>query len=197
MTCFTPRYLASKGKVASELMAEEVKEEEKNFLKDSYPGLMGSPVQVSMRLQIPSSMFLRYSIFASLKFTLPQVVTAMTSSSPDSVVEADVLAGELFECEDEEEDEDEDEDEGEDEEGEDEGEEEQEEEEEGARIKRQEPTPAAAADACANIGVAEPLGSFSRDSHPEGSSCYWHAGNSNFITFIKLISVPSKWAELL
>ena len=30
-----------------------------------------------------------------------QVVTAMTSSSPDSVVEADVLAGELFECEDE------------------------------------------------------------------------------------------------
>ena len=116
----------------------------------------------------------------------------MTSSSPDSVVEADVLAGELFECEDE----DEDENEEEDEEGEDEVEEE-EQEEEGARIKRQEPTPAAAADACANIGVAEPLGSFSRDSHPEGSSCYWHAGNSNFITFIKLISVPSKWAELL
>ena len=29
----------------------------------------------------------------------------MTSSSPDSVVEADVLAGELFECEEEEEEE--------------------------------------------------------------------------------------------
>ena len=50
MTYFTPRYLASKGKVASELMAEEVKEEEKNFLKDSYPGLMGSPVQVMIIL---------------------------------------------------------------------------------------------------------------------------------------------------
>ena len=57
MTCFTPRYLASKGKVASELKAEEVKEEEKNFLKDSYPGLMGSPVQVTMRLQILTTMF--------------------------------------------------------------------------------------------------------------------------------------------
>ena len=125
----------------------------------------------------------------------------MTSSSPDSVVEADVLAGELFECEDEEEEEEEEQQE--------EGQEEQgEEEQEGgefARIKRQEPTPAAGdtptptptEDACAHFGVAEPLGSFSRDSHPEGSSCYWHAGNSNFITFIKLISVPSKWAELL
>ena len=69
------------------------------------------------------------------------------------------------------------------------------EQEEGARIKRQEPSPAA--DACANIGVAEPLGSFSRDSHPEGSSCYWHAGKSYLITFIKCISVPRKWAELL
>ena len=57
MTCFTPRYLASKGKVASELKAEEVREEEKNFLKDSYPGLMGSPVQVTMRLQILTTMF--------------------------------------------------------------------------------------------------------------------------------------------
>ena len=46
MAYFTPRYLASKGKVVSELMAEEVKKEEKNFLRDSYPGLMGSPVQV-------------------------------------------------------------------------------------------------------------------------------------------------------
>ena len=43
----------------------------------------------------------------------------MTSSSPDSVVEADVLAGELFECEEEEEEE----------EGEEEVEEEEEEEE--------------------------------------------------------------------
>ena len=32
--------------MVSELMAEEVKKEEKNFLRDSYPGLMGSPVQV-------------------------------------------------------------------------------------------------------------------------------------------------------
>ena len=46
MAYFTPRYLASKGKVVSELMAEEVKKEEKNFLRESYPGLMGSPVQV-------------------------------------------------------------------------------------------------------------------------------------------------------
>lgn len=50
MTCFTRRYLASKGKVASELKAEEVAQEEKNFLKDSYPGLMGSPVQVVMMM---------------------------------------------------------------------------------------------------------------------------------------------------
>ena len=57
ITCFTPRYLASKGKVASELMAEEVREEEKNFLKDSYPGLMGSPVQVILTLQILTTMF--------------------------------------------------------------------------------------------------------------------------------------------
>ena len=54
MTILTQRYLASKGKVASELKAEEVKEEEKNFLKDSYPGLMGSPVQVTMILHIPT-----------------------------------------------------------------------------------------------------------------------------------------------
>ena len=112
-----------------------------------------------------------------------QVVTAMTSSSPDSVVEADVLAGELFECEDEEEEEEEGEEEEEDgdQEGEWEEQEEEEEEEEeveGARIKRQEPTPAG--DACATIGVADPLGSFSRDSHPEGSSCYWYAGKSYF-----------------
>ena len=103
----------------------------------------------------------------------------MTSSSPDSVVEADVLAGELFECEDEEEEEEE------------EGQEEQgEEEQEGgefARIKRQEPTPAGGEtptptpteDACAHFGVAEPLGSFSRGFHPEGSSCYWHSGESH------------------
>ena len=107
----------------------------------------------------------------------------MTSSSPDSVVEADVLAGELFECEDEEEEEEEEQQE--------EGQEEQgEEEQEGgefARIKRQEPTPAAGEtptptpteDACAHFGVAEPLGSFSRGFHPEGSSCYWHSGESH------------------
>ena len=182
MTCFTPRYLASKGKVASELKAEEVKEEEKNFLKDSYPGLMGSPVQVILTLPILTTMFLTAFLHSSM---LSQVVTAMTSSSPDSVVEADVLAGELFECEDEEEEEEEEEEDEEEEEH-----QQQEEEEEVARIKRQEPTPAPDADACANIGVAEPLGSFSRDSHPEGSSCYWHAGKSNFITFIKEISLP-------
>ena len=96
----------------------------------------------------------------------------MTSSSPDSVVEADVLAGELFECEEEEEEE-----EGEEEE-EDEEEEEEEEyqqtEEKSARIKRDDG--GAAEDACDFFGVFEPLGSFSRDSHPEGSSCYWYAG---------------------
>ena len=52
LTCSISRYLASKGKVASELMAEEVKEEEKNFLKESYPGLMGSPVQVAILTSI-------------------------------------------------------------------------------------------------------------------------------------------------
>ena len=90
----------------------------------------------------------------------------MTSSSPDSVVEADVLAGELFECEEEEEEE----------EGEEEVEEEeyQQTEENSARIKREED--GAAEDACDLFGVFEPLGSFSRDSHPEGSSCYWYAG---------------------
>ena len=95
----------------------------------------------------------------------------MTSSSPDSVVEADVLAGELFECEEEEE---EDEDEEEVEEEEEEGEENQQTEENSARIKREED--GAAEDVCDLFGVFEPLGSFSRDSHPEGSSCYWYAG---------------------
>ena len=113
----------------------------------------------------------------------------MTSSSPDSVVEADVLAGELFECEEEEEEEEEVE-----EEEEEEVEQEQE-QEEVARIKRQESSPAG--DACANIGVVEPLGSFSRDSHPEGSSCYWYAGKSDPKTFVNCISLPRKWAELL
>ena len=94
----------------------------------------------------------------------------MTSSSPDSVVEADVLAGELFECEEEEEDEEEEEEEGEDEEE----EEYQQTEEKSARIKREDG--AAAEDVCDLFGVFEPLGSFSRDSHPEGSSCYWYAG---------------------
>ena len=112
----------------------------------------------------------------------------MTSSSPDSVVEADVLAGELFECEEEEEEEEEVEEEEEEEEVE-------QEQEEVARIKRQESSPAG--DACANIGVVEPLGSFSRDSHPEGSSCYWYAGKSYLTTFIKCICLPRKWAELL
>ena len=98
----------------------------------------------------------------------------MTSSSPDSVVEADVLAGELFECEEEEE-EGEEEDEGEEKVEEEEEEEEyQETEEKSARIKREED--GAAEDVCDLFGVFEPLGSFSRDSHPEGSSCYWYAG---------------------
>ena len=108
----------------------------------------------------------------------------MTSSSPDSVVEADVLAGELFECEDEEEEEEEEE---EGEEGE-EQQEEQEEEGEVARIKRQEPAPGG--DACANIGVEELLGSFSRDPHPEGSSCYWYAGKSYlYVIFTNLYTL--------
>ena len=101
----------------------------------------------------------------------------MTSSSPDSVVEADVLAGELFECEEEEEeDEEEEEEENEDEEEgeEEEVEENQQTEEKSARIKREED--GAAEDVCDLFGVFEPLGSFSRDSHPEGSSCYWYAG---------------------
>ena len=104
----------------------------------------------------------------------------MTSSSPDSVVEADVLAGELFECEEEEEEEEEQE------------EEEEEEQEELARLKRQE----AAADTCDIIGVAEPLGSFPRDSHPEGSSCYWHAGMLR-VLYQRSLVAPRRWAELL
>ena len=103
----------------------------------------------------------------------------MTSSSPDSVVEADVLAGELFECEEEEEEEEgeegvEEEEEEEKEEEEEEGEKNQQTEENSARIKREED--GAAEDVCDLLGVFEPLGSFSRDSHPEGSSCYWYAG---------------------
>ena len=99
----------------------------------------------------------------------------MTSSSPDSVVEADVLAGELFECEEEEEEEEGEEEVVEEEEEEEEGEENQQTEENSARIKREEDG-AAAEDVCDLFGVFEPLGSFSRDSHPEGSSCYWYAG---------------------
>ena len=55
-----------------------------------------------------------------------------------------------------------------------EGEENQQTEEKSARIKRDDG--AAVEDVCDLFGVFEPLGSFSRDSHPEGSSCYWYAG---------------------
>ena len=60
------------------------------------------------------------------------------------------------------------------EEEEEEGEEYQQTEEKSARIKRDDG--GAAEDACDLFGVFEPLGSFSRDFHPEGSSCYWYAG---------------------
>lgn len=116
----------------------------------------------------------------------------MTSSSPDSVVEADVLAGELFECEEEEEEEEEQEEEEEKEEEKQEEGEDEKEQEELARKKRQE----TAADTCDIIGVAEPLGSFPRDSHPEGSSCYWHAGMLR-VLYQRSLVAPRRWAELL
>ena len=74
----------------------------------------------------------------------------------------------------EQEEEEEEEEEEKEEEEEEEGEENQQTEENSARIKREED--GAAEDVCDLFGVFEPLGSFSRDSHPEGSSCYWYAG---------------------
>ena len=49
----------SKGKDVSTLLPKEVKEEEKKFLKDSYPGLMGSPVQVTATRGIRTNMRLK------------------------------------------------------------------------------------------------------------------------------------------
>ena len=64
-------YLKEKGKDIESLNDEEKKEEEKKFLAENYPGLSESPTNI---------------------------VSAMTSASPDSAVEADVISGELFEC---------------------------------------------------------------------------------------------------
>ena len=64
-------YVKKKGKDIKDLNDVQIREEEMEFLQESYPGLGESPTKL---------------------------VSAMTSSTPDSVVEADVIAGDLFEC---------------------------------------------------------------------------------------------------
>ena len=119
------RFLVSRGKVPGSLGPEDLRTEEAAFLEQTYPGLLGSPVAL---------------------------VQAMTSASPDSVVEADLLAGQLFECE--------------------------EEESPPARVKRQEESGALDYSACEEH--RESLGALRREQHPESSSCYWllHPGSS-------------------
>ena len=63
-------YLKKKGKDVENLNDEEKQEEELKFLQENYPGLNESPTKI---------------------------ISAMTSSSPDSAVEANVLSGQTFE----------------------------------------------------------------------------------------------------
>ena len=68
------RYLDSKGLIREDLGQEELVVEEAMVLQSSYPGAVDRP---------------------------DRLVAAMLADNPDTVVEADIVAGDLPECEDE------------------------------------------------------------------------------------------------
>ena len=65
------KHIKQKGKDVENLDDAQKRQEERQFLEENYPGLGESPINI---------------------------VSAMTSSTPDSAVEADIISGELFEC---------------------------------------------------------------------------------------------------